>query len=53
MYCATAQTFIPLIQREKNNREISPNQRNTSLIYGQKKIFFELKKVLLIQKIFL
>ena len=29
------------------------NQRNNSLIYGQRKNFFELKKVLIIQKNFL
>ena len=33
-------------------KTVSLNQRNISLIYGQKK-FFELKKVLLIQKKFL
>ena len=35
-----------------NQRNISLNQRNISLIYGQRKHFFELKKVLLIQKKF-
>ena len=34
-------------------KTVSLNQRNISLIYGQRKHFFELKKVLLIQKKFL
>ena len=33
-------------------KTVSLNQRNISLIYGQRKNFFELKKVLLIQKNF-
>ena len=31
-------------------KTVSLNQRNIPLIYSQRKIFFELKKVLLIQK---
>ena len=34
-------------------KTVSLNQRNISFIYGQRKNFFELKKVLLIQKHFL
>ena len=34
-------------------KTVSLNQRNISLIYGQRKNFFELKKDLLIQKNFL
>ena len=36
-----------MIHTEKT---VSLNQRNISLIYGQRKNFFELKKVLLIKK---
>ena len=34
-------------------KKVSLNQRNISLIYGQRKNFFELKKVFLIQTDFL
>ena len=34
-------------------KSVSLNQRNISMIYGQRKNFFELKKILLIPKNFL
>ena len=50
-YYATAHTFIYLIQRKKNNLEISLNQRNFSLtssntqIYLLQSHFFQSKKL--------
>ena len=43
------ENFIKKVCTEET---VSLNQRNISLIYGQRKNFFELKKVLLIKKNF-
>ena len=40
----------PTLAQFCTEKTVSLNQRNISLIYGQRKNFFELKKVLLIQK---
>ena len=42
--------FQSEIEREYTQKKVSLNQRNISLIYDQRKNFFELKEVLLIEK---
>ena len=46
-------TFLQSVAQLNTEKAVSLIQRNMSLIYGQRKNFFELKKVLLIQKKFL